>query len=186
MDGIKKIREIKKYCDYIEEHLINVKTAWGLLQEKCKDMRFIYDDFVFYSIGMMIDEHDRSKLSSAEFIQYADWFFGDYGKEWESSDTEHEAEHKTLHDAFDSAWIHHQKNNPHHWQNWTKTAEKTPYDHECHCVCMVVDWMAMGMKFNDTAKDYYDKNKEKIDLPDWAVRFIYGIFDRITPERELK
>ena len=44
---------------------------------------------------------------------------------------------------------------------------------------MVLDWMAMGYKFGDTAQEYYEKNKEKIELPDWAIEFIYEIFRRV-------
>jgi hypothetical protein len=45
---------------------------------------------------------------------------------------------------------------------------------------MVIDWMAMGYKFGDTAQQYYEKNKEKIKLPGYAVKFMYEIFNRIN------
>jgi len=48
---------------------------------------------------------------------------------------------------------------------------------------MVLDWMAMGYKFGDTAQEYYEKNKEKIKIPSWAVDFIYQIFDRIKVKK---
>ena len=43
----------------------------------------------------------------------------------------------------------------------------------------IVDWVAMGFEFDDTAKDYYEKNKDKIQLPDWAIKLMYEIFDCI-------
>jgi len=43
----------------------------------------------------------------------------------------------------------------------------------------VIDWVAMGFKFNDTAKEYYEKNKHEINLPDWAIKLMYEIFDCI-------
>jgi hypothetical protein len=46
---------------------------------------------------------------------------------------------------------------------------------------MVIDWMAMGIKFNDTAQSYYEKNKDKIDLPEKGVKFIYEIFEKVYP-----
>ena len=46
----------------------------------------------------------------------------------------------------------------------------------------VVDWVAMGIKFNDTAKSYYEKNKHEIELPDWAIELMYEIFDCIYYE----
>lgn len=57
--------------------------------------------------------------------------------------------------------------------------DSDPYAWEVHCVHMVIDWMAMGYKFNDNAKIYYERNKDKIKLPEYAVVFIYEIFNRI-------
>ena len=48
-----------------------------------------------------------------------------------------------------------------------------------HCVHMLVDWIAMGIKFNDTALDYYKKNKSKmVTLPQWADDFIIMILEK--------
>jgi len=44
MEGIKHIDKIRKYCDYVEEHLLNVKRSWGIIKESCEDMNFIWDD----------------------------------------------------------------------------------------------------------------------------------------------
>lgn len=167
MNGLKHIAKIREYCDYIEEHLLNVEKAWKILQEKCKDMRFIYDDFVFWSIDEMIKNHDMSKMSLEEFIPYQQQFFPVGEKpDWANP-------------VFAAAWIHHKAENLHHWESWVGTPETTPYDNECHCVCMVADWMAMGMKLGGTAEDYYRKNYEKIKLPEWAVKFIGEIFERL-------
>ena len=56
---------------------------------------------------------------------------------------------------------------------------KRYYADEINCVHMVVDWIAMGFEMGDTAKEYYEANKDKINLPGWAVKFIDEIFDRI-------
>ena len=44
---------------------------------------------------------------------------------------------------------------------------------------MVLDWMAMGYKFGDTAQEYYEKNKDKIALPNIAIPFMYETFERL-------
>jgi hypothetical protein len=54
-----------------------------------------------------------------------------------------------------------------------------PIEWAVHCTHMVIDWMAMGYKFGDTAQQYYEANKDKIELPDYAVDFIYEIFKRL-------
>jgi hypothetical protein len=164
MTGLIHIQKIREYCDYVEEHLLNINSAWDILVEKCNDMRFVYDDFYFWEIMREVIDHDLSKFSPEEFIQYQRNFFpvGEPDK-----------------GGFASAWQHHQDYNPHHWQNWTKNKDNSPCGWEINCVCMVIDWVAMGLKFNDTAEAYYEKNKERIDIPEEAVTFIYEIFERL-------
>lgn len=165
--SIELIRKTKEYIDYIEKHYNNVQKAWEILKEKCKDMRFIYDDYTYESIDFAVKSHDQSKLSSAEFTAYRKQFY--------PIDDKEKMENKK---DFYAAWEHHKKVNPHHWQNWTTIPDGDPYEKEIHCVHMVIDWMAMGMRFGDTAKSYYENNKNEIDIPEWAVDFIYKIFDR--------
>jgi hypothetical protein len=165
MKTIELINKTQEYLNYVREHVDNVSKAWLELQEKCKDMRFIYDDYYFFSITDAVDSHDKSKLSEFEFVQYRKAFYPC------------ESEQK-----FDmtEAWNHHKKENAHHWENWASIAsEKHDPSVEVHAVHMILDWMAMGYKFGGTARSYYEKNKEKINIPDWTVRFIYQIFKRI-------
>lgn len=159
-----KIQKFREYLDYIERHYDNVQKAWKEINDKCPndDFRFIHDDFAWHTINNDVINHDASKLSAEEFTQYRQWFFPAEG----------ESKDKTL---FESAWQHHKKNNDHHWQTWTSYVT-TPYD-ECFVVMMVVDWMAMGYEFGDTAKEYYENNKDEITLPEWAVKLMYRIFD---------
>ena len=158
------IEKTQEYLDCVKEHVSNVRKAWADVKDKCKDMRFMWDDFYFFSIEDSIDYHDVSKLSEHEFIQYRKAFYPAPGEP-----------------KFDmsGALEHHKENNPHHWENWTTITPRFDADWEVHCVHMVVDWIAMGYKFGDTARDYYDANKHKINIPDYAVDFISQIFDRV-------
>lgn len=169
MEGLKHIAAIRAYCDYIERHLRNVETSWKTLREACKDMRFVYDDFVYWSIDAHVKAHDLSKFSVEEFIPYQRRFFPAEGEEPGN---------------LGLAWVHHRENNPHHWQHWTKAEYGNPYEAEVHCVCMVIDWMAMGLEFDDTAEAYYEREKEKIELPEWAVTFIGKVFERLREPAE--
>jgi len=72
---IEKIKKFREYLDYIERHYNNVQKAWELIQEKCKDFNFIYDDNLFFELDGDIKNHDLSKLSSNEFTQYRQFFF---------------------------------------------------------------------------------------------------------------
>lgn len=165
MEGLAHVAKVREYCDYIEEHLRNVAASWKTLQAACADMRFVYDDYVWASIRFHVQAHDLSKFSVEEFIPYQRKFcpVGESDKE-----------------GFAAAWQHHQDRNLHHWQNWGSREFYNPYEPEVHCVCMVIDWMAMGLKFGDTAEAYYRKNEGEIEIPDWARSFLDKIFDRLA------
>lgn len=171
MKAIKRIEKIREYCDYLEDHINNVAKAWEILKKKCVEMSFIKDDDTFCAISKMIDLHDNTKLSDREFIQYQRKFFS---VGFVNSEDDR---------RFTDAWNHHVRHNPHHWENWTLIAIHDKELLKSHCVCMICDWMAMGMKFGDTAQEYYEKNSCKIQLPDWAITFIYEIFNCLKKEK---
>lgn len=166
-----KIAKFREYLNYLERHYDNVQMAWKLINDRCqrKGFRFMSDDFVWGSIDEAIKMHDESKLSMQEFTQYRNYFFTAEGEEKDKL-------------SFDLAWDHHLDQNEHHWQNWTQRQENGMMYADIFLVQMVCDWVAMGFEFGDTAKDYYEKNKERINLPDWAIRLIYEIFDCIYPK----
>ena len=182
MGGLKRLDVIRAYCDYVEEHLRNVGKAWVVLQNALPHCKVVWDDHAFWTTHAMIEEHDLSKLDHAEFIPYADWFFGEFGNDCEVPEGAMIPKHSRADVAFRSAWDFHKARNPHHWQNWTKAGEHFPGESSCHVVCMVADWMAMGMKFGDTAEEYYEREKGKIILPEWAVEFLQRIFAALRKE----
>lgn len=61
--------------------------------------------------------HDWSKFLPAEWFPYVEYF---YGSKYEDSKTYNDiADAKQVRqEAFDRAWLHHQRMNPHHWQYW--------------------------------------------------------------------
>ena len=166
-----KIQKFREYLDYFERHYDNVQWAWALINEKCngKGFRFMSDDFVWGSIDEAIKMHDESKLSTQEFTQYRNYFFPAHGEERDKF-------------SFDFAWEHHLDQNEHHWQNWTQRQENGMMYADIFLVQMVCDWMAMGVEKGDTAKSYYEKNKDSIHLPEWAVKLMYQIFEQVYPQ----
>ncbi len=166
---IEKIKKTREYLDYLEEHYNNVQKAWELIKDKCNGMFFIHDDFRYYAIEEYVKNHDNSKLSVEEFVQYRMYFYPVDDKEKEKSN-------------FSDAWENHKKLNNHHWQNWTKTWDKHHYS-EIFLIHNIIDWIAMSFKFGDTAKNYYEKNKHEINFPDWAEKEAYEIFERIEKDK---
>lgn len=160
MAGQDYIDQARKYLNYLEEHLNNVKRAFQEVSEACKDMWWVSDDYLWHTFRSEVEWHDVSKFSQHEFTQYADKFFP----------TKHEP--MEWHDnGFDKAWEHHKKHNRHHHETAMMSLD---------IVHMVIDWTAMGYKFNDTAKEYYEKNKDKINLSKEHKKFLYEIFDRLS------
>jgi len=162
MQALELISKTREYLDYIERHIKNVAQAWLEIQDKCKGMRFIYDDYVFHTLNKEVELHDVSKLSEHEFIQYRKSFFP----------TSSEPKVRLV-----EAWEHHKKNNHHHWETWTSEKCRNPYFEEIHCAHMVIDWLAMSYEFGGTPREYYEANKERIEIPKWAILFITEIFD---------
>lgn len=166
MEAYETINKSREYLDYIEEHIKNVQKAFIQILAACRDMEFMKEDALVNEIIAEVYAHDVSKLSEHEFAQYRKVFYPT-------------AKEKTEGWKLGVAWDHHKDNNPHHWETWTARYARTEMEWVIHCVHMVVDWTAMGYKFGDTAQEYYEKNKDKIDIPDFAVKFLHKIFDAL-------
>lgn len=93
--------------------------------------------------------HDLSKFSGSEFWSYAGYFYKDKEK----------YKHR-----FEMAWRHHYFNNKHHCQHWLNIKGEPMDIPDKYIEQMIIDWEAMGLKFGDTAKEYYLDNKEDILL----------------------
>lgn len=167
MELLDKIDKTRDYLDYVEEHILNIRKAFYVFKCNCEDMSIFTDYSLMNALEEEVRNHDLSKLSEEEFIQYRKAFHP----------TKDEIE-----SSLSNAWLHHQANNPHHWQNWTKNFNDSDPEWVMHCSHMIIDWMAMGYKFGGTAQGYYEKNKEKIDIPDYAIEFIYEIFNQLPKE----
>lgn len=164
-----KLASFRAYLDYLEKHYNNVQEAWKVIQEKCSDMSFISDDFKFHTLDAMIKAHDLSKFNLIEFDAYRRHFYPISELEYAQSE-----------EAYNLALEIHKKENEHHWQNWSlkETTEGYyhPYEAELHLIHMLCDWIGMGYKY------YYEKNKDEIKLPDWAIKLMHEIFNRVYGE----
>lgn len=163
------IRQTEAYLQYVEEHYMNVQRAWALMKKKCSDHAFVTHDLSRKFLDEEVNRHDLSKLSKAEFTPFRRKFFP----------TSFDIDKGQIRQEFSLAWIHHQDHNHHHWQRWTKTDYTGAFSQKLHCVHMIVDWVAMGFKFENTARSYFELNHENILIPGWAVRFLYSVFSAL-------
>ena len=89
------------YDAYLDKHIGAVRTAFSWICENLYELVKMYDVDM---LGEMISKHDSSKYDDEEYIPYCEYFYGEHKDEdWVQTD-------------FDYAWLHHQHNNPHHWQ----------------------------------------------------------------------
>lgn len=176
MHALEALQCTRDMLDRLETHITNVGRAWTEIQEKCPHISVMVDDHLFWMLHGAVEGHDMSKFDAEEFTQYR--------RKWNPTSYEEAVPVE----EFDNAWKHHWENNDHHWQNWTRLDTKDQgqyYKAVVACTHMVVDWLAMSYEFGDTPRAYYEKNKETIKLPEWAVEYITEIFDLLesTPTR---
>lgn len=98
--------------------------------------------------------HDMSKFLPSEFIPYAKKFYG----------RDCAYKYFEIENDFAVAWLLHQHRNKHHWDYWVKSDGKPVPMPSKHVMQMIADWRAMGRTFDDTAKEFYEKNKNKMIL----------------------
>lgn len=163
-----KIEKTREYLDYIERHYDNVQKAHKFIVDVCaNDLRWHLDPCLLSYVAMAVFEHDISKLSHEEFIPYRESFFSIDDEEKEKS-------------SMQEAWKHHKKANDHHWQNWTNLDDEERVVRHVAFIHMVIDWQAMTYEFGGSIQSYYEGNKDKIKLPNWAERDLHLIFKCIS------
>lgn len=141
-----------QYDSYLSNHINNVKKGLDWMIENIPEI-FKIDPI---SLSMIISHHDESKYSDEEYFAYCEYFYGEKTPEVE--------------DEFDLAWLHHQHNNPHHWQHWLLREDdgdmKALEMPEIYIIEMVCDHWAFSWAKNDLYEifNWYKENKPKMLL----------------------
>ena len=164
----------KEYENYIHDHKINILKAFYEMLT-CKNLENIFlDSNIVSKLWERALDHDDSKYEEKEFEAYRKNYF---------PIDEQEKNLNKL--AFEKAWEHHWKNNRHHWQarqyDICENNELT-FEQKIDCLENVMDWLAVGYAFNNRPYQYYEKNKDKITLPqpekDFIEKIIYEGIDK--------
>lgn len=163
----------EEYRNYIDSHRKNVQKAWDNIKSNENVIHYISNNInttmphFLKTLDEFISKHDMSKYSDAEFDAYREWFY-----------PIDEEEKQSAKKAFDLAWEHHYSCNMHHWDWWYKSGipNDMPFIFVMEMIC---DWVAMGYQFNNSAKDWYYKNKDNIHLGDKQKVWVEIILDLI-------
>lgn len=120
-------------------------------------------------------KHDWSKMLPSEWMPYVEYFYGSYqrycGPDARPNEDANVADYTVrVSNAFNKAWLLHQRRNDHHWQFWLLnnddgTVECLPMPEKVWRE-MVADWMGAGRAVTGRweCSEWYEKNKEKIQL----------------------
>ena len=165
----------KNYTDYVQNHIKNVQKAWN------NEVSNINDEFIQShkdELTEQIKHHDESKWDTDEFDAYR----ANYNPIDDQEKIDNEAN-------FQAAWYHHFQNNPHHWQHWIDDkGDLIPLEDidtvKKSYIEMICDWQAMGYVFGDTAKQYYDQNKDTIKIYPELQEWLYEILTKLENMRE--
>lgn len=159
---------LMKYYDYLESHIAGVNKALDWLIKNIPSICSEYDED---ELKDLILAHDKSKYSEEELHAYANYFYGNKTAE--------------VKENFDYAWLHHQHNNPHHWQYWLLQNDEDGLKilemPQIYMIEMICDWWAFSWVKNDLSEifTWYDKNKKKIKLHEKSRKFVEDTLDKI-------
>ena len=161
---------IDKYDEYLHKHINAVKTAFDWLIVNLPELFKNYDSDI---LGTVISSHDMSKWDDEEYFAYCEYFYGEHKDEdWVQTD-------------FDYAWLHHQHNNPHHWQHWLLREDDggtKPLEMDyLYVIEMVCDHWAFSWVKDNLYEifDWYDSNKTKMVLHPNTQELYESILDKI-------
>lgn len=121
--------------------------------------------------------HDMSKFLPSEWFPYAQSFYGGPFPPYSSFSAGQKCEfdcwsvsEEGVDQAFDLAWLKHQRRNPHHWQAWILREDcgsiKTLPMPEKFLLEMIADWAGAGKAITGRwdVCEWYKRNKLNIVL----------------------
>jgi hypothetical protein len=147
--------------------------------------------------------HDNSKFRPSEWFAYVEFFYGGPKRLW-AEVTGYEKTHyfdsarrnskEGVKEAFDYAWLHHQKRNKHHWQYWVLTndeeGQRALFMPDRYRREMLADWKGAGRAINgvEDALGWYGKNRDKMTLhPEtraWIEQELSYLREPVSIDRE--
>jgi hypothetical protein len=161
------------YNNYLNEHVRNVRRGFHWLLDNLPE---VFDGLQLSQISPGMEAHDLSKWDDEEYVPYDNYFYGNRTKQ--------------VKDEFDIAWLHHQHNNPHHWQYWLLMEDsgkvkalEMPKEYILEMIC---DWWSFSWKSDNLFEifDWYKKNGPKMTLHPTTKKTVEEILDKLEAKLE--
>lgn len=144
-----------------------MKTYIKYLKYLLRHKRNVFKICVKRGMYLHAITHDLSKFRPKEFIPYARKFYGAYPTRCIQANliwSKYKGYYKEEVEAdFLLAWEEHFLKNKHHEEHWIVGGIPRQIP-EKHIDEMIVDWMAMGIEFGDTAQEYYIRAYKEKDF----------------------
>ena len=155
-----------KYNKYLEDHITYVRCAFDWIKNNLGEdfLDTLFPDLNVDALCMQFTNHDASKYTSEEYIQYDRYFYYNDNKDPE------------IEEEFNKAWLHHIHNNPHHWQHWVLVQDDGDVNSDHKLVAieipdnyileMICDWWSFSWGSNDLFEifSWYDSHKDRMVL----------------------
>ena len=167
----------REYDLYIAEHRANVKRGLEWMQQNLPPSVIDHDKMVEAVLNAEI--HDESKYSKEEYDAYDDYFYGG------------ERTFEVI-QAFNLAWLHHQHENPHHWQYWVLVEDGDESDGKAitlnpqeipleYVYEMIADWWTFSWRANNLLEifNWYNEHRPKMVLHSKARYFVEQILNEM-------
>ena len=170
------------YNNYLTNHIGNVIRAYGWYL----DNNILSGIFSAESIAKAQDlcrKHDESKWSDYEYDAYRQYF--------DPTDdevvTNENGQPRGDKAKFNVGWLHHEHNNPHHWEYWVQLDEDHPGQvislemPDEYIIEMLCDWMSFSLKQNNPREicNWYDSHKDSILMHTDSKIKVEEVLDRI-------
>lgn len=153
----------RQYANYYFNHTYYVVLAWKAIRDVLLEKQVITQD-EYRIINHLVAWHDNSKISDEEFMAYALGLYSEY------------KENPEIHEKFKEAVSVHKSRNLHHFES---LKDYHGDDWKCYIIELICDYIAVGWQFENYIFEYYEQEKDNIDLPQEYKEYLGTILNII-------
>ena len=176
------------YNEYLKIHITNVNRAYQWMNDT-GILSDIFDDDAIIKASELVKVHDASKYDEPEYEAYRQYFNPMPNEIVSFNDAYKNREGKGDRAKFNIGWLHHEHNNPHHWEYWVQLDEDHPGQVistemlDEYIIEMLCDWLSFSITKNDPNDIYtwYDSHKDSILIHDNVRNKVELVLNKLRP-----